>query len=147
MLKTTIRLGFWKSVTDLQNILPNLIKICSCNRDFENYRDKDDLGLDKMTLYKRAKANLTRMNLENLIVMKCKMLSCEIMDIILDMETNVRVSKATQILKKMINAGDKQVEENKQLADRILAKSEAIKAKQEPESKKTTNTLHALQEK
>lgn len=35
------------------------------------------------------------------------MLSCEIMDIILDMETNVRVSKATQILKKMIHEYEK----------------------------------------
>jgi hypothetical protein len=102
VLKTTIRLGFWKSVTNLQSILPNLIKICSCSRDFENYHESEDIQ-DKVQHYKRAKSKLTRMNLENLIVMKCKMLSCEIMDIILDMETNVRVSKATQILKKMIN--------------------------------------------
>jgi len=35
------------------------------------------------------------MNLENVIVMKCKILACEIIDIIMDMETNVRVSKTT----------------------------------------------------
>lgn len=42
------------------------------------------------------------MNLENILVMKCKMLACEIMDIIIDMETNVRVSKSTQIFKKLL---------------------------------------------
>jgi hypothetical protein len=35
------------------------------------------------------------MNLENIMVMKCKILACEIIDIMIDMETNVRVSKAT----------------------------------------------------
>jgi hypothetical protein len=36
------------------------------------------------------------------MVMKCKVLACEILDIIIDMETNVRVSKTTQTLKKMV---------------------------------------------
>jgi hypothetical protein len=43
------------------------------------------------------------MNLENVIVMKCKILACEIIDIIMDMETNVRVSKTTQQLKLLVN--------------------------------------------
>jgi hypothetical protein len=42
------------------------------------------------------------MNLENVIVMKCKILACEIIDIIMDMETNVRVSKTTQQLKLLV---------------------------------------------
>lgn len=33
--------------------------------------------------------------MENIIIMKCKMLACEIIDIMMDMETNVRVSKST----------------------------------------------------
>lgn len=83
-----------------------MFKICSCNKDFENYVEVGGEQLDKVQHFKRSKDKLTKMNLENLIVMKCKMLSCEIMDIIFDMETNVRVSKATQILKKMINSAD-----------------------------------------
>lgn len=35
--------------------------------------------------------------------MKCKMLACDIIDLIFDMETNVRVTKATQIFKKLLN--------------------------------------------
>lgn len=48
------------------------------------------------------------MNLDNMMVMKCKVLSCEILDIIIDMETNVRVSKTTQTLKKMVMSSDQQ---------------------------------------
>ena len=51
------------------------------------------------------------MNLENIQVMNCKMLACEIMDIIIDMETNVRVSKSTQIFKQLINSVEE--DENK----------------------------------
>lgn len=49
------------------------------------------------------------MNLDNMMVMKCKVLSCEILDIIIDMETNVRVSKTTQTLKKIITQSEQQL--------------------------------------
>lgn len=113
VLKTTLRLGFWKSITNLQELLPNLFKICSCNKDFSEdaiEAETDGQIQDIQSRYNKSKIKLTKMNLENMTIMKCKMLACEIMDIILDMETNVRVSKSTQILKKMIT--DDRVEQN-----------------------------------
>lgn len=53
--------------------------------------------------YEKAKAKLTKMNLDNMMVMKCKTLACEILDRIIDMEMNVRVRKATQNLKTLMN--------------------------------------------
>jgi hypothetical protein len=50
-----------------------------------------------------AKAKLTKVNLDNIMVMKCKVMACEIVDIIMDMETNVRISKATQTLKSILS--------------------------------------------
>lgn len=97
-----MRLGFWKSITNLIDMLPYLFRICSCHRDFLNYQDTDydetKIHKDEYSLkahYTKAKLKLTKMNLENIMVMKCKVLACEILDIIIDMETNVRVSKTT----------------------------------------------------
>lgn len=61
---STITLGFWKSITDLKDMLPFLLKVCSQSSDIN-----------------------------------CKILGCKILDVIIDMETNVRVSKLTQIFK------------------------------------------------
>lgn len=95
-------------------MLPNLFRVCSCNRDFTEFNDDDqpffrsrDDNLLKLH-YQKSKARLTKMNLENMMIMKCKVLSCEIIDIIIDMETNVRVSKTTQTLKKMVQSIDQE---------------------------------------
>jgi hypothetical protein len=85
-------------------MLHHLFRICSCNRDFTEFSDVEGeenevpLPRDEVSLklhYSKAKARLTKMNLEIMMIMKCKVLSCEIIDIIIDMETNVRVSKTT----------------------------------------------------
>jgi inositol 1,4,5-triphosphate receptor type 1/inositol 1,4,5-triphosphate receptor type 3 len=46
VLKTTLRLGFWASITNLQDLLPNLLKICSCHKDFkEEIKSKHRMNL------------------------------------------------------------------------------------------------------
>jgi hypothetical protein len=46
---------------------------------------------------------LTKLNLENLIVMQCKMLACDIISLIFDIETNVRVEKLAYVFKCVAN--------------------------------------------
>jgi hypothetical protein len=85
-------------------MLPHLFRICSCNKDFSENLENSEL-YDETPLsaqaektsehFEKAKAKLTKMNLDNMMVMKCKILACEILDIMIDMETNVRVSKTT----------------------------------------------------
>lgn len=53
---------------------------------------------------KDNKERLTKMNLENLVLMKCKMLACDIIDLIFDLETNVRISKVTFVFKNLIDS-------------------------------------------
>lgn len=63
---------------------------------------KRELG----SLFNLSMEKLTKINSENIIIMKCKQLACEIIDIIIDMETNVRVSLSTIKLKELIASGD-----------------------------------------
>jgi len=77
----------------------------SCSRDISEYeldenwtnsnRDLNQINKEFLHLYNESKTKLTKMNQETIIIMKCKVLACEIIDIIIDMETNVRVSKST----------------------------------------------------
>jgi hypothetical protein len=50
------------------------------------------------------KKKLTKLNLENMILMQCKMLACDIIDMIFDIETNVRITKATFVFKKLLDS-------------------------------------------
>ena len=40
--RSTITLGFWKSIKDLQDILHNLLRICSCLKEFLDFSEADE---------------------------------------------------------------------------------------------------------
>lgn len=42
VLKTTLSLGFWKSIENLKKLFPHLFRICSSNRDFKEFIDPDN---------------------------------------------------------------------------------------------------------
>lgn len=61
VLKTTLRLGFWKSIADLKELLPNLFKVMQCSKDISEYeleamndtsnRDLTQISKQSLSLY------------------------------------------------------------------------------------------------
>ena len=41
VLKTTILLGFWRSINDLKGLLSHLLRVCSCKQEFSEQPDDD----------------------------------------------------------------------------------------------------------
>ncbi|CAD8077595.1 unnamed protein product [Paramecium sonneborni] len=111
VLKTTIRQGQWSTIEDLKNkLLEPLFKIITFQQIQSEQKDQPLNNNEKnliqiqlsQNLYQQPrKKRLIETNTENIIILKCKQMSCEILDIIIDMETNVRVSISTKHLKDM----------------------------------------------
>ncbi|KAM3129578.1 hypothetical protein pb186bvf_018329 [Paramecium bursaria] len=98
--QTTVRLGFYQSIEQLKMFITNLLIISKCSKE------KDSDFYNPMLLSTHSNKSVkqsVRVDQNDFIAMKCKALACEIIGIIIDMETNVRVSKSTQILKLQVN--------------------------------------------
>lgn len=50
VLKTTITLGFWRSINDLKGLLSHLLRVCSCKHEFSENPDDDSAGPIKRTM-------------------------------------------------------------------------------------------------
>ncbi|CAD8078308.1 unnamed protein product [Paramecium sonneborni] len=119
VLKTTIRLGYWQKIDDLKNLLDPLFKIITFRQNQFEKKDQQlhnnennqiqNIKQSQNNHYQSHKKRFIETNTENMIILKCKQMSCEILDIIIDMETNVRVSISTINLKTMFKEEDNKI--------------------------------------
>ncbi|CAD8065958.1 unnamed protein product [Paramecium primaurelia] len=114
VLKTTIRLGYQQKIDDLKNLLEPLFNIITFKQNQSEQKDQlQDRSLQNKISQNHDqqshKKRFIEINTENMIILKCKQISCEILDIIIDMETNVRVSLSTIKLKEIFEEEDKNI--------------------------------------
>ncbi|CAD8193240.1 unnamed protein product [Paramecium pentaurelia] len=73
---------------DTMQLLHDLLRICSCQKDFQNLEQQK--GEENI---KKAKNRMTKVSLENKPIMECKMLASNIILNILDLENDIRINQ------------------------------------------------------
>ncbi|CAK78094.1 unnamed protein product (macronuclear) [Paramecium tetraurelia] len=128
VLKTTIRLGYWEKIDDLKNLLEPLFNIITFKQNQSeqidqsqnsNHQNQISKIIKSQNNFQSQKKRFIEINTENMIMLKCKQISCEILDIIVDMETNVRVSISTINLKDFFEKEDNKKNESKRQLNEV----------------------------
>ena len=109
ILKSTLTLGFWKTINDMKKIVPYMLKIIAFDFEYAEKYASLDSTKESITsvseedyfkkVFKKVKQEL-KLNKPNIVLLvECKILAAKILNIIIDYEFNIRVSKITNHFK------------------------------------------------